>query len=158
MYVQKFESAVAVALAPLPEDTENRGREGLVEFDQSDVAPVDPLPGEQPFDRGNRTDPHPRWIAACGRPAHEPTRRLQPQLGEPVFCHQEACGCAVILLARVAHSDNAAFERPECREAPDRGVGAMTLLMGEAECVASILRNRIGEAFIVDPPPPTTPN
>src|SRR3546814_3647197 len=80
--VQNVEPAVAFAPAPLLEDGENLGREGLVEFDQSDVAPVEPRPGEQPFDRGNRTDPHPRWIAACGRPAHEPTRRLQPQLGE----------------------------------------------------------------------------
>src|SRR3546814_14360153 len=86
------------------------------------------------LDRGNRTDPHPRWIAACGRPAHEPTRRLQPQLGEPVFCHQEACGCAVILLARVAHSDNAAFARAECREALDRGVGEISLKLGRATC------------------------
>src|SRR3546814_12561739 len=69
--VQNVEPAVAFAPAPLLEDGENLGREGLVEFDQSDVAPVEPRPGEQPFDRGNRTDPHPRWIAACGRPAHE---------------------------------------------------------------------------------------
>src|SRR3546814_16272400 len=75
--VQNVEPAVAFAPAPLLEDGENLGREGLVEFDQSDVAPVEPPPGAQPFDRGNRTDPHPRWIAACGRPAHEPTRRWQ---------------------------------------------------------------------------------
>src|SRR3546814_17822281 len=62
--VQNVEPAVAFAPAPLLEDGENLGREGLVEFDQSDVAPVEPRPGEQPFDRGNRTDPHPRWIAA----------------------------------------------------------------------------------------------
>src|SRR3546814_18094592 len=157
MYVQKFESAVAVALAPLPEDTENRGREGLVEFDQSDVAPVDPLPGEQPFDRGNRTDPHPRWIAACGRPAHEPTRRLQPQLGEPVFCHQEACGCAVMLLARVAPSDNAASERAECREAPDRCVGAISVTMFVDDRCATLLLTRNREDFFFEPPPPPTP-
>src|SRR3546814_14120985 len=110
--------------------------------------PVEPRPGEQPFDRGNRTDPHPRWIAACGRPAHEPTRRLQPQLGEPVFCHQEACGCAVILLARVAHSDNAAFERAECREALVRGVGAISLIMVAVAWVAKLLRNRFWDDFL----------
>src|SRR3546814_12122611 len=71
--VQNVEPAVAFAPAPLLEDGENLGREGLVEFDQSDVAPVEPRPGEQPFDRGNRNDPHPRWTAARGRPAPYPT-------------------------------------------------------------------------------------
>src|SRR3546814_4868516 len=74
-----------------------------------------------------------------------------PQLGEPVFCHQEACGCAVILLARVAHSDNAAFERAECREALDRGVGAISLIMVEDDWVATLLRNRYRDDFIVEP-------
>src|SRR3546814_9436537 len=90
--VQNVEPAVAFAPAPLLEDGENLGREGLVEFDQSDVAPVEPRPGEQPFDRGNRTDPHPRWIAACGRPAHERseehTSELQSlmRISYAVFC------------------------------------------------------------------------
>src|SRR3546814_1239762 len=45
--VQNVEPAVAFAPAPLLEDGENLGRGGLVEFDQSDVAPVAPRPGEQ---------------------------------------------------------------------------------------------------------------
>src|SRR3546814_12154638 len=69
-----------------------------------------------------------------------------------LFCHQEACGCAVILLARVAHSDNAAFGRAECREALDRGVGAISLIMVEDDWVATLLRNRYRDDFIVEPP------
>src|SRR3546814_2552927 len=80
------------------------------------------------------------------------TTLFRSQLGEPVFCHQEACGCAVILLARVAHSDNAAFERAECREALDRGVGAISLIMVEDDWVATLLRNRYRDDFIVEPP------
>src|SRR3546814_15430718 len=78
------------------------------------------------------------------------TTLFRSQLGEPVFCHQEACGCAVILLARVAHSDNAAFERAECREALDRGVGAISLIMVEDDWVATLLRNRYRDDFIVE--------
>src|SRR3546814_8897678 len=71
-----------------------------------------------------------------------PGDRLEPEFVELVLGNDEARRCGVILLARIAGGDDAAFERAQLAERFQRRVGTIALVVRVDDRIALLLRHR----------------
>src|SRR3546814_16003641 len=95
-------------------------------------------------------DAHAAGVAAGGRPAMEPGDGFETEFVELVLGDDETRRGGVVLLARIARGDHAAFERAQLAQRVHAGVGAIALVMRENERIALALRHAYRHQFIVE--------
>ena len=147
--VENVATRIVVGPAPALQHGEHLRREGFVEFDEVDVAPLHAGAGEKTLHRRHRADAHARGIAARRSPADEIAHRLEAEFFELVFGDHEAGGRRIVLLAGVARRHHAALlDRAQRAQRLHRGVGAIAFVMREDLRIALALRHGDRHEFV----------